>query len=117
MWLLWEGLYGSTILQGTTSEALPQDSSQSRLGCCAARARVSTETTPQDHDLVLPARYPNIVKRTFVLRLSPEAYPVSGKFEGRVEEVDSGRSLKFRSIEEFLDFLQKCLDDHQPLTD
>jgi hypothetical protein len=56
------------------------------------------------------------MKRAFVVRLSPEAHPVSGKFEGRVEEVDSGRSLKFSSIEEFLDFLQKCLDDHQPLT-
>jgi hypothetical protein len=56
------------------------------------------------------------MKRAFVVRLSPEAHPVSGKFEGSVEEVDSGRSLKFRSIEEFLDFLQKCLDDHKPLT-
>jgi len=57
------------------------------------------------------------MKRAFVVRLTPEAEPVSGKFEGRVEEVDSGRTLRFRSIEEFLRFLQQCLDNHQPLAD
>jgi hypothetical protein len=51
------------------------------------------------------------MKRAFVLRLGPEARPASGKFEGRVEEVDSGRSLKFGSAEEFLQFLQRCLDE------
>jgi len=39
--------------------------------------------------------------------------PSGGKFEGRVEEVDSGRNLKFGSIEEFLQFWQGCLDDQQ----
>jgi len=56
------------------------------------------------------------MKRAFVLRLSPEAEPVAGKFEGRVEEVDSGRTLRFRSVEEFLEFLQQCLNN-QPLTE
>jgi hypothetical protein len=51
------------------------------------------------------------MKRAFVLRLGPGAHPVSRKFEGRVEEVDSGRNVKFGSIEEFLQFLQQCLDD------
>jgi hypothetical protein len=57
------------------------------------------------------------MKRAFVVRLSPEAEPVSGKFEGRVEEVDSGRSVKFRSIDDFLSFLQNCLDNHEPVTE
>ena len=57
------------------------------------------------------------MKRAFVFRLSPEAQPVSGKFEGHVEEVDSGRNLRFRSIEEFLEFLQQCLNDHQTPAD
>ena len=57
------------------------------------------------------------MKRAFVLRLTPEASPVDGKFEGRVEEVDSGRSLKFRSIEEFLGFLQQCLRNQQIVDD
>jgi len=57
------------------------------------------------------------MKRAFVVRLSPEAEPVAGKFEGRVEEVDSGRTLRFRSVEEFLEFLQQCLNNQQPLID
>jgi hypothetical protein len=51
------------------------------------------------------------MKRAFVLRLGPGANPVSRQLEGRVEEVDSGRSVKFGSIEEFLQFLQQCLED------
>ena len=51
------------------------------------------------------------MKRAFVLRLSPEARPSIGKLEGRIEEVDSGRSLKFSSTEEFLQFLQRSLDE------
>lgn len=52
------------------------------------------------------------MKRAFVLRLTREAQPVGGKFEGRVEEVDSGKSQKFASVEEFLSFLHSCLGDH-----
>jgi hypothetical protein len=53
------------------------------------------------------------MKRAFVLRLNPEARPVGGTFQGRVEEVDSGRNVKFGTIEEFLNFLQQCLDHQQ----
>jgi hypothetical protein len=53
------------------------------------------------------------MKRAFVLRLTPEARPMNGMFQGRVEEVDSGRNVKFGSIEEFVDFLQQCLDHQQ----
>jgi hypothetical protein len=56
-----------------------------------------------------------VMKRAFVLRLTPEARPVNGTFHGRVEEVDSGRNVKFASIEEFLNFLQQCLDQQQTL--
>ena len=52
------------------------------------------------------------MKRAFVLRLTPEAEPVGGKFEGRLEEVDSGKSQKFASVDEFLTFLQRCIADH-----
>jgi hypothetical protein len=57
-----------------------------------------------------------VMKRAFVLRLTPEARPMNGMFQGRVEEVDSGRNVKFGSIEEFLNFLQQCLD-HQRTPD
>ena len=53
------------------------------------------------------------MKRAFVLRLTQEAQPVGGKFEGCVEEVDSGKSQRFASVEEFLAFLQRCLGDHK----
>jgi hypothetical protein len=53
------------------------------------------------------------MKRAFVLRLTPEARPVDGAFQGRVEEVDSGRNVKFATMEEFLNFLQQCLDHQQ----
>jgi hypothetical protein len=42
------------------------------------------------------------MKRAFVIRLSPDTNPAKGKFQGHVEEVDTGRELKFRSVEEFL---------------
>jgi hypothetical protein len=41
------------------------------------------------------------MKRAFVLRLTQEAQPVGGKFEGYVEEVDSGKSQRFASVESF----------------
>ena len=50
------------------------------------------------------------MKRAFVIRLSPEAIPAKGKFQGHIEEVDTGRELRFRSLEEFLAFVQDCID-------
>jgi hypothetical protein len=49
------------------------------------------------------------MKRAFVLRLSPDSNPAEGKFQGRVEEVDTNREIKFHSLEDFLAFLQDCL--------
>jgi hypothetical protein len=51
------------------------------------------------------------MKRAFVIRLSPDTNPAKGKFQGHVEEVDTGRELKFRSLEEFLTFVQECMAD------
>ena len=51
------------------------------------------------------------MKRAFVIRLSPDTNPAKGKFQGHVEEVDTGRELKFRSLDEFLAFLQECMAD------
>jgi hypothetical protein len=52
----------------------------------------------------------HLMKRAFVIRLSPEANPGKGKFQGHIEEVDTGRELRFRSLEEFLAFVQDCID-------
>jgi hypothetical protein len=51
------------------------------------------------------------MKRAFVIRLTPDTNPAKGKFQGHVEEVDTGRELKFRSVEEFLAFVQECIAD------
>ena len=47
--------------------------------------------------------------RAFVLRLSSDSNPAKGKFQGSVEEVDSGGEIRFHSLEEFIAFLQDCL--------
>ena len=41
----------------------------------------------------------------FVVRLGPKTRPSAGQFEGWVEEVDTGKELRFRSDEELLKFL------------
>lgn len=51
------------------------------------------------------------MKRTFVIRLSSDTNPAKGQFQGHVEEVDTGRELKFRSLEDFLAFIQECMAD------
>ena len=41
----------------------------------------------------------------FVLRLSSEARPECGLYEGWIEEIDSGVELRFHSLNELLQFL------------
>jgi len=50
------------------------------------------------------------MRGAFVIRLAPETEPGQGRFEGWVEEVDSGAELRFRSAEELLQFLANCFD-------
>ena len=45
------------------------------------------------------------MRGAFVVQLGPETKPVDGRFEGRVQEVDSCLELRFRSSEELLKFL------------
>jgi hypothetical protein len=45
------------------------------------------------------------MRGAFVIRLGPETQPIRGVFEGWVEEVDSGKELRFHSTEELLAFL------------
>jgi hypothetical protein len=50
--------------------------------------------------------YPHTIMRAaFVLQLGPETKPEEGRFQGWVEEVDSGTVLRFRSAQELLKFL------------
>jgi hypothetical protein len=46
----------------------------------------------------------------FVLQLGPDTHPPQSRFEGWIEEVDTGRELRFRSTEELLAFLGECFE-------
>jgi len=48
------------------------------------------------------------MRGAFVIRLAGETSPCDGHFEGSVEEVDSGKELKFQSSTELLNFLGEC---------
>jgi hypothetical protein len=45
------------------------------------------------------------MRGAFVIRLGRETNPPKGHFEGSIEEVDSGKELKFQSSTELLRFL------------
>lgn len=47
------------------------------------------------------------MRGAFVVQLSRESKPSDGRFEGWVQEVDSSAELRFRSIEELLEFIGK----------
>jgi hypothetical protein len=55
-------------------------------------------------------RFRNLVpmRGAFVVRLARETNPFEDHFEGSVEEVDSGKELKFRSSAELVTFLGEC---------
>ena len=50
------------------------------------------------------------MRRAFVLQLGPGTHPVTKQFEGSIEEVDTGRELRFRSTVELLAFLAECFE-------
>lgn len=45
------------------------------------------------------------MKCGFVVRLGPKTRPSKGRFEGWVEEVDTGKELRFGSKDELVKFL------------
>jgi hypothetical protein len=50
------------------------------------------------------------MRGAFVVKLGPETRPTEDRFEGWVEEVDSGTELRFRSSDELLKFLGERFD-------
>jgi hypothetical protein len=48
------------------------------------------------------------MRGAFVLQLGSETKTKQHCFCGRIEEVDTGRELRFRSTQELLDFLARC---------
>jgi hypothetical protein len=51
------------------------------------------------------------MRGAYVLRLAPGTDSARGEFEGSVEEVDTGKRLKFRSTEELLRFLGQTFEE------
>ena len=51
------------------------------------------------------------MRQAFVLQLGAETDTTRGHFAGCIEEVDTGRELRFRSTEELLEFLRTCFDE------
>ena len=51
------------------------------------------------------------MRQAFVLQLGSETETARRHFEGCIEEVDTGRELRFRSTDELLEFLGKCFDE------
>jgi hypothetical protein len=51
------------------------------------------------------------MRGAFVVRLGLRTDPARGQFEGWVEEVDTGKQLKFRSTEELLHFLAQSFEE------
>jgi hypothetical protein len=50
------------------------------------------------------------MQRAFVLQLRHKPDLTKGKFEGRVEHVDSGSSTHVQTLDEFLDFVVSHVD-------
>jgi hypothetical protein len=51
------------------------------------------------------------MRQAFVLTLGHETDATRRQFVGSIEEVDTGRELRFRSTEELLEFLAQCFKD------
>jgi hypothetical protein len=51
------------------------------------------------------------MRHAFVLRIAPDFDFDNNKVEGWVEEVDTGRELKFRSVPDLLTFLSACVKE------
>jgi hypothetical protein len=54
------------------------------------------------------------MRQAFVLTLGHETDTDRRMFVGVIEEVDTGRELRFRSTEELLEFLAQCFEEAKP---
>jgi len=51
------------------------------------------------------------MKLAYILQLGSETDVARRHFVGWIEEVDTGRELRFKSTDELLDFLAECFDN------
>ena len=50
------------------------------------------------------------MRQAFVLQLGADTDPARQHFTGCIEEVDTGRELRFKSTDELLTFLAECFE-------
>lgn len=67
--------------------------------------RNKTEKLPLRYALRADLSYVCEMRCAFVVRLCPETKPSQGRFEGWIEEVDTGKELRFHSNDELLKFM------------
>jgi hypothetical protein len=53
------------------------------------------------------------MRQAFVLQLGAETDVAQRHFVGSIEEVDTGRELRFKSTDELLDFLTQCFEEQK----
>src|SRR2546427_3691722 len=70
-----------------------------------------TKTQRERHTLPSEIPYSHCMERVFVVRLGSNTEPMQGRFDGLVEDVDTGQELRFRSADELLRFLGQCFDE------
>ena len=51
------------------------------------------------------------MRQAFVITLGRETDASGRQFVGLIEEVDTGRELRFKSTEDLLEFLAQCFED------
>ena len=51
-----------------------------------------------------------VMRSAFVLQLDSDTHPAERRVAGWIEEVDTGRELRFRSTDELLAFLCHCFE-------
>jgi hypothetical protein len=61
--------------------------------------------------LISEKPYTAYMRGAFVVRLAPQTDTAREQFEGSVEEVDTGKRLKFRSTEELLRFMGQRFEE------
>jgi hypothetical protein len=71
-----------------------------------AVTNLGPKSSPACHSSISSFPYPQTTMRgAFVVRLGPETKPKEGKFDGCIEEVDSGIEVRFHSGQSLLEFI------------
>jgi len=73
--------------------------------------RIDKKRTENSHLDFCDTLFYLVMRGAFVVRLGPGMESVRGQFEGWVEEVDTGKRVKFKSSEELLRFLGQSFEE------